>query len=357
MGLALDEAVKARGHTSPNPMVGAVLVRGNKLVARGYHHRAGLPHAEIEAMRGVQNFKDLTLYVTLEPCCHDGKRTPPCTQAILRSGLRKVVVGTLDPNPKVAGKGVQLLRRSGVAVKVGVLEEDCRQLNIFYNHWVSTGRPWVVLKTASSLDGKVALADGTSRWITGEAARRAVHQLRGEVDAVLVGIGTVLTDDPKLTARHPRAAHQPIRIILDPEFKIPVRAKVLRAGKGAPCWVVVREDKLRAAKKSQVETTGAQVLTAPYRRGRGFELAKLLSLLGKKGLVSLLVEGGPGIWTSFYRQRAFQELWAFLAPKLLGGDAKSLLGDLRLKRIPQIPHLKLQDVELFGQDVLLVYHL
>ncbi|MCE9623942.1 MAG: bifunctional diaminohydroxyphosphoribosylaminopyrimidine deaminase/5-amino-6-(5-phosphoribosylamino)uracil reductase RibD, partial [Deltaproteobacteria bacterium] len=187
MDLALAEAVKARGQTSPNPMVGAVLVRKGKLLAKGYHHRAGLPHAEIEAFKQIKDPRGATLYVTLEPCCHQGKRTPPCTEAILRSGIKKVVVGTLDPNPKVSGRGVKILLRAGIAVKIGVLKSECRELNAHYNRWITTGNPWVILKTASSLDGRIALANGKSRWITGEASRLCVHELRGEVDGILVG--------------------------------------------------------------------------------------------------------------------------------------------------------------------------
>jgi len=299
MGLALDEAVRARGHTSPNPMVGALLVKDGKILSRGYHHRAGLPHAEIEAMKGVKRLHGATMYVTLEPCCHEGKRTPPCTDAILRSGIRKVIVGTLDPNPKVSGRGIKILRREGIEVKVGVLEEDCRQLNVFYNHWIRMGTPWVVLKTASSLDGRIALANGKSRWVTGEASRRWVHQLRSEVDAVMVGIGTVLADDPELTARHKKKARQPLRIVLDPNFKISPSAKVLRSNGAAPAWIFVAPKHRTSPKKAKLERQGNEVILAPHKKNGKIDLPKLIKYLGTRGLLSLLVEGGPGVWAGF----------------------------------------------------------
>jgi len=355
MGHAIAEAVKARGHTSPNPMVGAVLLRKGRRLAVGYHHRAGLPHAEIEALKQVKDPRGATLYVTLEPCCHEGKRTPPCTEAILRSGIKKVIVGTLDPNPKVSGKGVKILRRAGIDVEVGILEEECRAINVFYNHWITTGKPWVVMKTAASLDGRIALANGKSRWITGEASRACVHQLRSEVDGILVGVGTVEADDPELTARHRKGLRQPIRVILDPSFRISIRAKVLDPRADSPCWIIVAPGRISAAKREQVQRRNAEVIVAPLRRNGEFDLTKLLHLLGKRGMVSLLVEGGPKVWTSFHRQNAFQELWAFVAPKLLGADAKSMLAPFGLTTLQQKFPLQLSDVEVFGEDVLMVY--
>ncbi len=355
MGLALDEAVRARGHTSPNPMVGAVLVKANKLLAKGYHHRAGLPHAEIEAMKHAKGLKGATMYVTLEPCCHEGKRTPPCTAAILRSGIKKIVIGTLDPNPKVSGRGAKLLKRAGLDVEVGVLEEDCRQLNTFYNHWIQTGKPWVALKTASSLDGRIALANGKSRWITGEASRRWVHQLRSEVDGVLVGIGTVLADDPELTARHIPGVRQPIRIVLDPNFKISPRATILKPHGDAPAWIFVDPKHRFSSKAAKIERQGNEVIAAPLKKNGSIDLSKLLALLGGRNLTSLLVEGGPGVWAGFFRQQAFQELLVFVAPKLLGGDARPMLGALGINNMDRAPVLRLSDVEILGEDVLLVY--
>lgn len=354
MGLALNEAVQARGRTSPNPMVGAVLVKGGKLLAKGYHRRAGLPHAEIEAMRRAKQLKGATLYVTLEPCCHEGKRTPPCTEAILRSGIRRVVVGTLDPNPKVSGKGVKQLSKAGIQVKVGVLEADCREINLFYNHWMTTGRPWVLLKAAASLDGRIALSNGRSRWITGNLAREWVHRLRGEVDAILVGIGTVLADDPRLTARHPKAARQPVRIVLDPHFKISRRAKVLRGPRGTRCWVVVAPDKAASKKAREFSARGVEVLACPLGSDGRLLLRNLLRELGRRSILSLLVEGGAVTWTSFIRQKCAQELLLFQAPKILGADARPLFGELGLTRIPA-GGLKPYAAEWLDEDLLTAY--
>ncbi|HKX12062.1 MAG TPA: bifunctional diaminohydroxyphosphoribosylaminopyrimidine deaminase/5-amino-6-(5-phosphoribosylamino)uracil reductase RibD, partial [bacterium] len=279
MSLAVSEALKARGRTSPNPIVGAVLVRGGKLLAKGHHRRAGLPHAEIEVLGRVKDPRGATLYVTLEPCCHMGKRTPPCTEAIVPSGIRRVVVGAVDPNPQVSGKGIARLKRSGIRVDVGLLREECEELNPFFNHWIVSGRPYVILKTAASLDGRVALANGRSRWISGELSRARVHQLRGEVDGVLAGIGTVEADDPQLTARHGAGARQPVRIVLDPSFRISPKAKVLNSRSGSPCWVVVGSNRISPAKRAKLEKMKAEIIPAPLTKRGEFDLKGLLAIL------------------------------------------------------------------------------
>ncbi|HEX5034256.1 MAG TPA: bifunctional diaminohydroxyphosphoribosylaminopyrimidine deaminase/5-amino-6-(5-phosphoribosylamino)uracil reductase RibD [bacterium] len=355
MSLAISEALKARGRTSPNPIVGAVLVRGGKLLAKGHHRRAGLPHAEIEALKRVNDPRGATLYVTLEPCCHEGKRTPPCTDAIVPSGIRRVVVGAVDPNPKVSGKGIRLLQRSGIRVDAGLLREECEELNPFFNHWIVTGRPYVILKAAASLDGRVALANGRSRWISGEASRTRVHQLRGEVDGILAGIGTVQADDPSLTARTGSAVRQPVRIVLDPHFRISPRARVLDSLAGGACWIMVAPRRITAAKKARLERKNAEVIAAPLQANGQFDLKRLLNLLGKRGLTSLLIEGGPGVWTGFYRQKTFEELWVFLAPKFLGADAKPMIDPLGLRSLSSAASLRLSGAEVLGEDALLVY--
>ena len=229
MTLALRLAAKGRGRTSPNPMVGAVVVAAGRILGQGYHQRAGGPHAEVLALRQAgRRAAGATLYVTLEPCGHTGKRTPPCVPLILESGIRRVVVAQLDPNPLVSGRGIRALRAAGLRVEIGCGARQARRLNAVYSHWMRTGRPFVIMKAGMTLDGKIATASGESRWITGEAARRDAHRLRSRVDAVLVGIGTVLRDDPALTARvsdQPR--RQPIRIVLDSRLRIPLKARVL----------------------------------------------------------------------------------------------------------------------------------
>lgn len=352
MHLALAEAAKGRGSTSPNPMVGAVLVRNGRLLAKGYHRRAGLPHAEIEALRRVKNPKGATLYVTLEPCCHTGKRTPPCTSALIGSGIRRVVVGTLDPNPKVSGRGVKALKKAGLTVAAGVLAEECAELNRFYNHWIRNRTPYVVLKSAMSLDGRVALQNGNSKWITGPEARARVHELRAEVDAILVGIGTVLADDPELTARTPRAKRQPAKIVLDPHFRILPTAKLFRSAGRSPIYIFAAARAFQESKAKAIEKRGGGVVAFPAGRNGRFDLGKLLGLLGRWNLTSLLVEGGPEVWTEFFRSRRVDESWFFLAPKLLGGDSLPCLNPLRLDKIPE-ENFNFVSAERIGEDVLL----
>ena len=238
MKLALSLAARGAGWVSPNPMVGAVVVRGGKVVGRGYHRRAGLPHAEVEALRSAgETARGADLYVTLEPCNHQGK-TPPCTQAILSAGVRRVIIATPDPNPQVTGGGAEFLAARGVEVNVGLLGAEARRLNEAWFHYVNTGRPWVMAKAACSLDGKIATVGGESQWLTGEAARALGHRLRHRVDAMVVGIGTVLADDPQLTTRRPRGqGKDPIRVVLDSRLRLPLTARLLHLDSEAPTWV------------------------------------------------------------------------------------------------------------------------
>ncbi len=357
MGLALAEAMKGRGRTSPNPMVGAVVVRDDQLLAKGFHHRAGLPHAEIEAFKKTKNLKNATLYVTLEPCCHEGKRTPPCTQSILKSGIHRVVIGTVDPNPLVSGKGIRQLKRAGIKTTVGTLREDCQNLNLFYNHWVVKKAPWVVLKIASSMDGKVALPNGRSRWITSETSRKWVHQLRSEVDAILVGVGTVLADDPELTARLSKKSPQPLRVVLDPKLRIHPAAKILTNLFHAQTLLIVSQKAMNSRKALQLKNRGIEILSVPTDSNGRFQLKKLLHVLGKKGILSLMVEGGTATWTEFLNQKIAREMLFFIAPKILGGDAHSIFNPLKLKKIPKNSPWQLNVLEKVGEDLLLSYRL
>jgi diaminohydroxyphosphoribosylaminopyrimidine deaminase/5-amino-6-(5-phosphoribosylamino)uracil reductase len=355
MALALSEAAQARGRTSPNPMVGAVLARKGKLLAKGHHRGPGLPHAEIEALKRSIDLKGATLYTTLEPCCHEGKRTPPCTKAILASGVERIVVSAIDPNPKVSGRGLKILRKAGLQVESGLFREDSEKLNVFYNHWMKTGRPYVVLKAAASLDGRIALANGKSKWITGEASRYRVHEIRAAVDAVLAGVGTIIADDPLLTARHAKGLRQPRRFILDPNFRISPKAKVLKPYQGSICTVVISPARLNSAKRHLIEKLGAKVLVCPWTKKGGFKLDQLLQELGRQEVQSVLVEGGSETWTPFIAQRQAQELCLFLAPRLLGGDAKGLLSNLKLKNLAGPTTLEFEDAEMLGPDLLLTY--
>lgn len=352
MAQALALAARGLGTTSPNPPVGAVVARRGRVEGAGYHRRAGGPHAEVVALRQAgRRARGATLYVTLEPCCHLDKRTPPCVPLIIDSGVRRVVVATRDPNPKVQGRGVAALRRAGLRVDVGIgrAEADC--LIEPYRTRITTGRPFVTLKVAATLDGKIATARGESRWITSPASRKVVHHLRAQSDAVLVGIGTVLADNPSLTARTGHAtAPTPCRIVLDPSLKIPLRAVVLTDGK-APT-LVVATSAAPAAKRKVLERMGVEVLTLPARSGR-VSWGRLLREMGRRGISSLLIEGGSEVNASALRSGAVDRVLFFLAPTLLGGqDAKGVIGGQSPSRLSEALQVKRVAVMRIGPDIL-----
>ncbi len=352
MAQALALAARGVGTTSPNPPVGVVIARRGRVIGAGYHRRAGGPHAEVLALRRAgPGARGATLYVTLEPCCHLEKRTKPCVPLIIQSGIRRVVVATRDPNPKVLGRGLTALRRAGLQVEEGVGREEADRLIEPYRIRIRTGRPFVTLKVAATLDGKIATARGESRWITGAEARKVVQRLRAQSDAVLVGIGTVLTDDPSLTVRRGQArGRSPQRIVLDPSLKIPLTATVLTDGK-VPSLVVTTSAG-PAAKRATLEKIGAEVLVLPARRGR-VQWRTLLSELGRRGVTLLLIEGGAEVNASALRERAVDRVLFFLAPKLLGGrDAKGAIGGLSPVRLSDALQLKRVSVMRVGPDVL-----
>lgn len=348
---ALRLARKGEGYVSPNPMVGAVLVREGKIVARGYHRRFGGAHAEAEALAGQGgNLRDAALYVNLEPCCHHGK-TPPCTDLITRLGVGRVVVGTLDPNPLVAGRGVTLLREAGVDVRVGVLEGPCRQLNRVFFHWMEKGLPWVTVKWAQSLDGRIATRIGHSRWITSESSRKMAHRLRALHDAVLVGIGTVLADDPQLTVRLVRG-RDPIRVVLDSRLQIPMESKVLGAGRGGPeTWVVTtrRADRNKA---TELERAGVRLIESLHGPGGEVDLRDMLRSLALSGVSSVLVEGGARVITSFLKARLAHRLVCFVAPMVLG-TGKSAVRSLDIVRVEEALRLDSWRVRRVGPDLMI----
>ena len=288
MRRALALAARGWGRTSPNPMVGAVLVKGRAVVGEGYHRQLGGPHAEVWALREARaRAKGATLYVTLEPCCHQG-RTPPCTEALIAAGLRRVVAACLDPNPHVDGRGVRRLRQAGIAVQVGLLAQEARRLNAAYFKHTTTGLPLLSLKTAMSLDGKIATAAGESKWITGQPARAAAHRLRAGHDAVMVGVNTILADDPQLTVRSAQG-RTPLRVVVDSRARTPPTARLLTADKTPPVIAVTRQ--APAARRRRLEEAGAEVWLLPSKGGR-VDLKALIRRLGKAGIQSLLVEGG-----------------------------------------------------------------
>lgn len=356
MARALGLARKAWGRTSPNPMVGAVVARGERIVAEGYHARAGEAHGEALALeRAGSRARGATLYVTLEPCHHQG-RTPPCTRAVLASGVKRVVIGTRDPNPHVTGGGASFLAGQGLEVKVGVLEPACRDLNLFYNHHVTTGRPYVILKAASTLDGRLATSTGDSRWVTSEKARAHVHYLRSGVDAILVGRGTAEQDDPRLNARllgrRAGLGKNPLRVVLDTHLSLPLGLKLFDSGAGGPT-IVVCGPRPPAAKAKALEKAGVEVLPLPLEKSRP-SLARLRDVLGGRNVQSLLIEGGAEVnAAALLSERIVDRVLLFLAPKVVGGQGTPLVGGPGVKRMADALSLDVLKVRRFGPDLLL----
>jgi len=365
---ALALARRGYGQTSPNPMVGAVLVKRDRIIGRGWHRRAGGPHAEIEALHDAQkralNPRGATLYVTLEPCCTQG-RTPPCTQAIIAAGIKRVVAGTTDPNPKHAGKGFRILRRAGIAAEclgdqpdaaAEKIARECARLNESFNHWIVRGTPFVTVKAAMTLDGKIATADGESKWITGEKARAQGMTLRHGHDAILVGVNTVVADDPSLTARGPKPSRDGHvrprrRIILDSLARTPLSAKVVSDKQAAATTIVVS----RRAPLSRVAALAkkVKVVKAPGPAGK-LNLRWLLKRLGAENVAGVLVEGGGEVNASFLLGGLAQRVAFFYAPKILGGrdSRKAVAGD-GAKRLQDVLTLREVAWKRLGADLFL----
>jgi diaminohydroxyphosphoribosylaminopyrimidine deaminase/5-amino-6-(5-phosphoribosylamino)uracil reductase len=344
MAAAIAAGRRGLGHTAPNPAVGSVVVRGGRLLGSGWHRRAGLPHAEREALAGVASARGATVYVTLEPCSHFG-RTAPCADALIEAGVERVVVGLVDPNPAVAGRGIRKLRRAGIRVDVGCLREDCRDLVRGYLHRMHTGMPWVHLKLAASLDGRIATSSGASRWISSSASRRQVHALRARSDAILVGIGTVLADDPRLTARV-RGAADPLRVVLDPRLRTPVDARVV-SGRGR--LLLVAGAAAPRSRQACLEAAGAEVLRLETRGRRGWQA--LLRRLARRGVGELLIEGGAGIAASAVRARIVDRLTVYYNPRLIGGDGVPMLESLDVVDPRRGPRLRAVSVAECGGDL------
>ncbi len=349
MALALQLAEKGAGWTSPNPMVGAVLVKDGEIIGRGYHAKCGGLHAERAALAACTGAPaGATLYVTLEPCCHHG-RQPPCTEAILQAKIARVVVGSGDPNPLVAGKGLDLLRAHGVQVTEGVLDRECRALNHVFFHFIQTGRPYVVLKYAMTLDGKLAAYTGASQWITGEQARRHVHTQRSRYRAILVGVGTVLADDPQLTCRL-EGGRDPLRVVCDTNLRTPLTANVVRTARQTPtCLATCVSQESRLAPYREA---GCQVLSLPQSNGQ-VSLPALMKALGSQGVDSVLAEGGSALHWSLVRDGLVNRVQAYLAPKILGGQgAKSPVGGQGFPHPDQALRLAPPTLTPLGEDLL-----
>jgi diaminohydroxyphosphoribosylaminopyrimidine deaminase / 5-amino-6-(5-phosphoribosylamino)uracil reductase len=349
---ALALARRARGLTSPNPMVGAVVVRDAAAAGRGFHTRAGAPHAEIEALREAGGRADgATLYVTLEPCNHAG-RTPPCVNALVGAGIRRVVAATADPNPQVRGGGAEALRRAGVEVIVGCLESEARALNRVYFTAIERMRPHVTLKCAMTLDGKIAASDGSSRWITGEAARREAHRLRSECDAIVVGIGTVLADDPALTVRlDPPGPREPLRVVVDSRCRLPLTARLIASGNPGRVIVAIADD-APAARVEPLASQGVTVLQCKSREGH-VDVSDLCGRLFGLDVRGVLLEGGSELSWAFVEAGLVDRVAVFVAPILLGGaGAPTPVGG---RGLPLGGALRLRPVEVrpVGEDWLI----
>jgi len=350
---ALQLAELGRGKTSPNPLVGAVIVRDGRIVGDGYHHQAGTPHAEVHALRDAgKKAGGAVMYVTLEPCCHYG-RTPPCTAAIIEAGIKKVVVGTTDPNPLVSGKGIEALKKAGIEVIAGVLEGEARRQNESFIKYMQCGRPFVTLKAAISLDGKVATGTGDSKWISGEEARASVHRLRSINDAVMTGIGTVLADDPLLTVRLKGDFKQPLRVIADSSLSIPETAQIVKTARDAPTIVAVVRGRYSAAKRVQLERAGVEICELPAVQGR-VDLSALMKELGRREITGLLLEGGATLNASALEAGIIDKFVFFQAPLIIGGqDSPGVFGGKGRERLSDCLRLKRASVEEVGDDLMI----
>ena len=350
MQRALDLAKNGWGWTSPNPMVGAVIVKDGEIIGEGWHAKYGELHAERAALAACAGDPaGATMYVTLEPCCHQGKQ-PPCTDAILEAKIARVVIGSADPNPQVAGKGVQILRDAGVEVTEGVLKEECDALNDVFFHYITTGQPFVVLKYAMTLDGKLAAYTGVSKWITGEKARAHVQLQRGRYRAIMVGVGTVLGDDPRLTCRA-EGGRNPLRVICDTHLRTPLTAVVVQTAALIPTLIATCSDDAEAVAKYQAK--GCQVVTFP-KKGDTVDITAVMAYLGKNGVDSVLLEGGSGLHWSALEAGLVNKVQAYIAPKLLGGaEARSPVGGKGFPTPSDVVKVENITITQLGPDYLL----
>lgn len=351
MGRAILLASRAKGLTSPNPLVGALLVRKGRIIAEDYHRKAGTPHAEALVIEKAGNkAASSTLYVNLEPCCHTDKRTPPCTRAIIRAGIKRVVVAMEDPNPRVSEKGIRELKDHGVEVLTGILREKAQRLNESYVKYITTRKPFVVLKVAMTLDGKIATQEGQSKWITGERARRVVHRLRSSVDAVMTAIGTVKADDPELTSRI-RGGRNPKRIVIDPDLETPLGSKILRV---PPETIIVSRDEsahdpLFKEKVYNIEKSGGLLILFKDK----LKLSWLMEQIGKMDITSLMIEGGSSLNAHAIDEGVVDKVMFFIAPKILGGTQSfPAVGGKTLRLLEEAHRLQNITVKRVGDDLL-----
>ncbi|ASN06933.1 bifunctional diaminohydroxyphosphoribosylaminopyrimidine deaminase/5-amino-6-(5-phosphoribosylamino)uracil reductase RibD [Virgibacillus necropolis] len=351
MDVALDLAKSVQGQTSPNPPVGAVIVKDGSIVGIGAHLQAGSAHAEVHAleMAGDKAY-NASIYVTLEPCSHYGK-TPPCADAIIKSGIKRVIIATVDRNPKVAGKGIEKLQKANITVDTGVGNEKAEELYGPFFHYAASQTPYVTLKSATSLDGKTATITGESKWITGEKARLDVHHYRHENDAILVGVNTVIADDPKLTTRLPNGGRNPLRIILDTHLRTPQEAKMVTDGE-AETWIFVANGVSQDKINFFTTNTDARVIQLETET---IEIDPVLRYLGREGIMTLYVEGGSGVNGSFLNAKVVQQVITYMAPKLIGGeDAPTSFAGSGIESLKEALQLSIKSVEMLGDDIKII---
>jgi len=354
MSLALKLAKKAEGMTSPNPMVGAVLAKKDKIIGQGFHKKAGLPHAEIEAFNDAIKKKNsingATLYVTLEPCCHENKRTPPCVRAIIKNKISKVYVAMLDPNPKVSGNGVKLLRKNGIQVEVGILEEKAKEINEAFTKYITTKRPFVILKLAATMDGKIAAYTGDSKWIGSPAQRKYAHKLRNKVDGVMVGIETVLKDNPSLNVRLSGKIADPIPIVLDRKLRIPLNANLLKIHEHQ---IVATSAQLKPSKVERLQNLGATILHIKEDKSGRLNLRELVRKLGKQEIMSVLIEGGSKVAASALKSGIVDKVVFFYSPKIVGSEGISMIGELGISTIKKSLQIKNTKIRKIKDEVMI----
>jgi diaminohydroxyphosphoribosylaminopyrimidine deaminase/5-amino-6-(5-phosphoribosylamino)uracil reductase len=348
---ALRLAKKGRGLVEPNPLVGAVIVKRGKVIGKGYHRKFGGKHAEVLALESCVNPKGATMYVTLEPCAHYGK-TPPCTEAIIKAGIARVVAACKDPSPHANGKGLWKLRRAGVEAEVGVLEKEARALNAPFLKLTTTGIPYVTAKWAMSLDGKIATALGDSAWISNEKSRHLVHRLRADMDAIMVGVNTVVRDDPLLTVRHARPKRTPVRIVLDYAARTPLTSSLVQTSSSVDTMIVSWSG-AQQKRIDALEEAGCAVLKLGTRKGRFIDLRELLGFLGRRHFTNILIEGGGELIASAFEDCLVDRVFAFVAPKIIGGrDALSPVEGVGIEEMSQAVKLRAVKVRRIAEDLL-----
>lgn len=353
MKRALELAKLGTGYTNPNPLVGAVIVKNNQIIGEGYHKRYGSPHAEINAFdNSTEDVSDATMYVTLEPCSHYGK-TPPCADAIVKKGIKKVVIAMLDPNPIVSGKGIDILKSNGIEVITGVLEEESKKLNEIFIKYITTNRPFCILKTAMTLDGKIASYTGDSKWISNQVSRKFVHKLRHKVSSIMVGIGTVLTDNPLLTTRlDAEEGVNPARIIIDTHGRTPLDSKIMKTSKDVKT-IIVTTNLSDNKKLKSMEDMGAEIIITPLKEGK-VDLSYLMGILGERKIDSILLEGGSTLNYSALNEGIIDKVISFISPKIIGGDtAKTPVGGEGIMYMKDAISLKNINISYFESDFMI----